>query len=232
MYKFKLSRREKKKLLRVKWLIMLGGLVVAVLIVWLVWIRPVQRESGIGSFEECVAAGNPVQESYPEVCMTKDGKRFVNPKQDAAHQASLDGSQQPVPPANPALLKLDIGEWGVRIPLTMETFDLTYAYFDFNGEQYLLFTYKRLLQLGVCKGDIGLRLTRTTHKRDPPYTAVNPAPIAQVDTHYFYVTPAEGSKLCYDDKNAEHAALVSQIAGGKPLTQATADLLAKIIATP
>ncbi len=37
-----------------------------------------QRETkSITSFEECAAAGNPVMESYPEVCLTKDGKRFV-----------------------------------------------------------------------------------------------------------------------------------------------------------
>jgi hypothetical protein len=36
--------------------------------------EPVQ---GINSFQECVDAGNPVMESYPRQCMTKDGKNFV-----------------------------------------------------------------------------------------------------------------------------------------------------------
>ena len=31
----------------------------------------------IDSFEECVAAGNPVMESYPRQCRTSDGKHFV-----------------------------------------------------------------------------------------------------------------------------------------------------------
>ncbi|MCB9362618.1 hypothetical protein H6504_04230 [Candidatus Woesearchaeota archaeon] len=31
----------------------------------------------ITNFEECVAAGNPVMESYPEQCRTEDGKLFV-----------------------------------------------------------------------------------------------------------------------------------------------------------
>jgi eight-cysteine-cluster-containing protein len=31
----------------------------------------------ITSFEECVAAGNPVMESYPRQCRTKDGVLFV-----------------------------------------------------------------------------------------------------------------------------------------------------------
>lgn len=34
----------------------------------------------INSFEECAAAGNPVQESYPERCVTPEGKAFVNTK--------------------------------------------------------------------------------------------------------------------------------------------------------
>jgi len=33
--------------------------------------------SMINSFEECVAAGNPVMESYPRQCRTQDGKHFV-----------------------------------------------------------------------------------------------------------------------------------------------------------
>jgi len=33
--------------------------------------------SSIDSFEECIAAGNPVMESYPRQCRTADGKHFV-----------------------------------------------------------------------------------------------------------------------------------------------------------
>lgn len=35
----------------------------------------------IHTFEECKKAGNKVQESYPEVCVTDDGQSFVNPSQ-------------------------------------------------------------------------------------------------------------------------------------------------------
>ena len=34
-------------------------------------------ESMVESFEECVAAGNPIMESYPRQCRTDDGKSFV-----------------------------------------------------------------------------------------------------------------------------------------------------------
>ena len=41
--------------------------------------RIVQAPGGdvIASFEDCVAAGNPVMESYPRQCRTPDGKNFV-----------------------------------------------------------------------------------------------------------------------------------------------------------
>ena len=39
---------------------------------------------GIASFEECVAAGYPVMESYPRQCRTPDGTLFIE-----------DGSVQP-----------------------------------------------------------------------------------------------------------------------------------------
>ena len=34
-------------------------------------------EPNINSFEECIAAGNPMMESYPRQCYTQDGKHFV-----------------------------------------------------------------------------------------------------------------------------------------------------------
>lgn len=41
------------------------------------------REQGeILTYEDCEkASGSMIQESYPEVCVTKDGQRFTNPAQ-------------------------------------------------------------------------------------------------------------------------------------------------------
>jgi hypothetical protein len=39
-----------------------------------------QKDKSIDSFAECVAAGNPIAESYPEQCIA-DGRNFVNPDQ-------------------------------------------------------------------------------------------------------------------------------------------------------
>ncbi len=38
---------------------------------------PSPTDSSVSTFEECVQAGNPVMESYPRQCNTKDGKHFV-----------------------------------------------------------------------------------------------------------------------------------------------------------
>ncbi len=39
--------------------------------------EPIQQKVPAPGFEECVAAGNPVMESYPRQCRTPDGKHFV-----------------------------------------------------------------------------------------------------------------------------------------------------------
>src|SRR3954468_6818801 len=38
-----------------------------------------QHFSHISSYQECVAAGNPILESYPSQFKTPDGRTFVNP---------------------------------------------------------------------------------------------------------------------------------------------------------
>ena len=41
--------------------------------------------SAIANFDDCVAAGYPVMESYPEQCMTPDGRTFVNERQTTSN---------------------------------------------------------------------------------------------------------------------------------------------------
>lgn len=52
---------------------------------WFVLSRDNNANNGadsINSFEACAAAGNPIQETFPEVCVTPDGQRFVNTVQE------------------------------------------------------------------------------------------------------------------------------------------------------
>lgn len=63
-----------------------GALFIIVLLLVLgvgFWYLMQEKDSlNITNFRQCVAAGNPVQESYPEVCVTQDGRSFANPAQD------------------------------------------------------------------------------------------------------------------------------------------------------
>ena|SRR5436190_13360642 len=43
------------------------------------------KTSAIKSFEDCkAAAGSKMLETYPEQCVSKDGKRYTNPGQDTS----------------------------------------------------------------------------------------------------------------------------------------------------
>lgn len=223
MYKLKLSRRQKKELALSKWLLIILAIFGLAMTVWLAWIRPAQQSAGIDSFEACKAAGNAVQLSYPEVCMTKDGKRFVNPAQAQAHEQSMNGTEQLTPPTDPSALYLELSEWKVRVPLDVKTFDLSYAYLEDGLNNRMTFTFKRLVQAGICTGDAGVALTRSTAKNQPPYSPTNPEPVAQIGNYFYYATYAGSS--CYDPENPEQKALVAQIAPDKSLTQTIGALL-------
>src|SRR3989338_9447688 len=43
----------------------------------------------ISTFDECVAAGYPIMESYPEQCMTPDGRNFVNERQTLSPEEGM-----------------------------------------------------------------------------------------------------------------------------------------------
>jgi hypothetical protein len=57
-------------------------LIAVVALAGLGYLAVVQKEHNISTYAECVAAGNIVQTSYPSVCVTKNGKSFVEPISD------------------------------------------------------------------------------------------------------------------------------------------------------
>lgn len=66
-------------------LLVVAGLVLAALAIAFLFVSRGDNNNNtqtINSFDECVAAGNPVAESYPEQCHA-DGKSFSNPRQTA-----------------------------------------------------------------------------------------------------------------------------------------------------
>ena len=71
----------------------LALLVIGVVVAgWLVW-KHVRTSDTVNTYRECVDAGNPIQEKYPQVCVTKDGKRFVTP----GAQSSQPPNEGPIP---------------------------------------------------------------------------------------------------------------------------------------
>jgi len=50
----------------------------------------------INSFQECKDAGNPIMESYPERCMTPDGRSFDNPEHEYTPEGEEDENDIPV----------------------------------------------------------------------------------------------------------------------------------------
>lgn len=63
--------RSKKALTIVALVVVVALGVIAAVILFAARTKP------ITNFEECAAAGYPILDSYPEQCMTPDGKRFV-----------------------------------------------------------------------------------------------------------------------------------------------------------
>ena len=60
-----------------KTIVIIVVLVVVLAAGWTVWKNI--KGGPINSYKACADAGNPIQLSYPSVCVTKDGKHFVNP---------------------------------------------------------------------------------------------------------------------------------------------------------
>ncbi|HUS26437.1 MAG TPA: hypothetical protein VMY99_03755 [Nevskiaceae bacterium] len=73
------TERDKKELALSKIILLVLAAIGIGVVIWLAWIRPSRASSSINSYDACAKAGNEIQESYPPVCVTKDGRRFVQP---------------------------------------------------------------------------------------------------------------------------------------------------------
>lgn len=66
--------------------------VLSVGIVGGVYYYSLQKDKKINSFEECAKVGNPIQESSPRICRTKDGRQFIEDlKQEAIKVDEFQG---------------------------------------------------------------------------------------------------------------------------------------------
>jgi eight-cysteine-cluster-containing protein len=64
------------------WILFLGIIGVVVYLIAFYVPQSLPQKLDITSFEECVAAGNPVMESYPRQCRAEDGQLFVENLED------------------------------------------------------------------------------------------------------------------------------------------------------
>ncbi len=193
-----MNSKEKRELAVSEIALVVVAVVGLAVIAWLAWFRPAHK-APINSYATCVSAGNPVQQTYPEVCVGS-GKRFVNPEQKNA-----------TPPAREQRY-LAINEWNIRIPLDKDTADLTYTYDKNDTYEGIFFDFKRLQDANICKAGVGVALTRATTENQPPYTIDNPSVFKKIGSYYYY--RSYGSSPCFDTNDATQMQLVQQINNG------------------
>jgi hypothetical protein len=81
-----MNEKEKKELALTEIVLIILAIIGLAAMVWFAWIRPNEaKSSDINSYKACAEAGNPIQDSYPSVCVTSDGKRFVNPDEKVSN---------------------------------------------------------------------------------------------------------------------------------------------------
>ncbi|MET0779463.1 MAG: hypothetical protein ABWY71_01375, partial [Candidatus Saccharimonadales bacterium] len=121
---------------------------------------------------------------------------------------------------------LAINEWSVRVPLTIETIDLKYAYTKTDDSEYARFTFQRLEDIGICKNDVGVAMSRTITENQAPFNIDNPEPVAHAGTYYYYL--AYGGAPCYDAGDADQMKVVNAISPDGNLAAAVKAVLQKL----
>lgn len=77
----------------------IGIICILILLIGIFWTRnkPTESDTPVTTFEECVAAGNPVMESYPEQCRSKDGQVFTKDVGNELEKMDLIHLESPRP---------------------------------------------------------------------------------------------------------------------------------------
>jgi hypothetical protein len=171
-------------------LVTLGGVCLLV-VVWLAWLRP-GAESGLASsFADCVKAGNPVQTSYPEVCVTPEGQRFSNPEQ--------------------SVQRVKIHEWHAGLQVA----DVTDAYYSFNGTANTatlstIHLDNTLMEIAGCKSGlhpltvVQIKPGDTNPATEAPWTEAQLQAAGAKVGGYYYVLSSPIETLCVPAENDEH----------------------------
>lgn len=89
---------------------------------------PNEVDLSISSYEECIAAGYPALESYPEQCRTPDGKHFVR-------KLSEEELQEMIEPVVVRGQMVCLPHWDTSGPHTLEC---AYGLLDDAGNYYVI----------------------------------------------------------------------------------------------
>jgi len=191
-----MNRKERKELAISEIVLIILAVIGVAVVVWLAWARPLQTSSAtVNSFSDCKAADQSVlQTSYPEVCVTHDGKRFVNPDQKVELPSATgtdDGSQTST--ANRK--KLTIKQWKVAFPYPDNVRSLSYHTTDTST----IITFDDVP--GYCKGSSYLHramkdgdLDGEGHTPAQVIADVGSASVKQIgDYYYMFVRGSDGS---------------------------------------
>lgn len=185
-------------------------LVIALLAVagWYGWQKRQEnaRLAAISNFEQCKAdKDSKVQESYPEVCVTKDGKSFTNPNQKV--EAKPQDNQ-----VEDQAKYLEIKEWGVKMKLSDATDDAYYVMQ--NGYAYLSLTsLKNVDSCAAEKTSLGA-LARENKDAINELTGKPYADQGVTIGKYTYVE-TQSQAGCTENVKYEQAALDARIAFAK-----------------
>jgi cytoskeletal protein RodZ len=98
----KTDKKPKFSLNKILWLEIVLAVLIVIFLIWFFFIKSDNSEvvtnnqdiQAISSFEECVTAGHPVLETYPEQCVVPNGGTFTRTL-TAEEQASLDAANEP-----------------------------------------------------------------------------------------------------------------------------------------
>ncbi|GEM_PF-1447726 len=108
---------------------------------WYVWSK--NQTPKVSSYQECVKAkGAKILETYPEQCVI-NGQTFVNPSQKAAASMTTQTNNPTVQLPATTHRYLTIKEWGVKIPVSSDIYDLIYSIDNalyLNSEKFIALT--------------------------------------------------------------------------------------------
>lgn len=154
-----MNEKDRRRLRKSEIALIILAAVGLAIVFWFAWARPV-RSPEINSYAACAKAGNPVLDSYPSVCVTKGGRRFVNPSEK---QTSV----------------LEVKEWNIQVPLTSDISDAYYTYASKEGTVYL--TTHRLESLVAQVQGCKTGLHGITYQR----SAKNSSGAIQIGMYYY-----------------------------------------------